>query len=447
MRRTALLGGLVLTVLFFLDLRGGALENRTVDGYILDVLADGSLRLEEGLTVAISPPTQIRYQGQTHKGRLLVGLKIKARGQFDREAATLSAERIDVLSNLGGEIVGTAILEDRREEGAALLLRADGRLLQVPSRVRLSSPEEKTLQAIQGLEGIVPGVFLRYRGRRAPDGKAEVGRLSAWLNPLEEKEKDLYEQYKPEMLLPRDGTGPSVLKVDKNRYGIAGDPEAQRYLDRLGTALLPSRWKESPEAAEQGVQFWFFAVQHDRPQASAFPGGVVVVHTGLFRLAENEAQLAFAMAHEIAHVTQEHAWREYLYHRRKLLLLRWGTAGIGYVVESAIRSGYSRDLEEQADRLGLWYMTQAGYDPREGVRFLKRLEEAQLRLPGLLWDTHKSTGRRREALMEELASLSAGGLDCNSLLRDPPEFVRVRERLLQATIESSEEVPPPAKNP
>jgi len=440
MRRPALLSCLLLPLVFFFALRGGTLESRTVSGFVLDVFPEGALRLEEGLTVTVSPSTQVRYKGHVYQGHLLVGFEIKARGRLDREANMLSAEEIDVLSHLEEEIDGTAILEERSEKGDKLFLVADGRQLQIPGGIGLSPVKEKDLEAVQSLEGVVPGVFLRYRGRRTFEGTVEIKELSAWKNHLEEKENTLYVQYKPEMLLPRDGTGPTVLKVDKNRYGVVGDAEVQRYLDRLGTALLPGRWRDAEESTREGLQFWFFVVQHDRPQASAFPGGVVVVHTGLFRVAENEAQMVFALAHEIAHVTQEHAWREYLYHRKKLAVLRWGTAGLGYVVESAIRSGHSRDLEEQADRLALWYMVQAGYDPREGIQFLKRLEETQLRLPGLLWDTHKSSGRRREALMEELAFYSARGLDYNPLVRDKAEFSRMRDQLLKATIESNKEV-------
>jgi predicted Zn-dependent protease len=243
------------------------------------------------------------------------------------------------------------------------------------------------------------------------------------------------------MLLPAHAAaGPAVLKLDKNRYPVVGNTELQLYADRLGSRLLPSFWK-APEAAQRhGYSFWFVVVVHNRAQASAFPSGVVVIHTGLLRLVENEAQLAFVIAHEIAHVTQEHAWREYLYHRRKLLFLRWSTAGLGYVVESAIRRGYQRDLEEQADRLALWYMTRAGYDPREGLRLLRRLEENQEGLSALLWDTHRSYGRRRKTLMGELARYSRAGLQYDGLTKNSPEFVSLRAEIPTARIKKAETV-------
>jgi len=182
-----------------------------------------------------------------------------------------------------------------------------------------------------------------------------------------------------------------------------------------------------------GHDFWFAVVEHERPQASAFPGGVVAVHSGLFQVVENEAQLAFILAHEIAHVLQEHPWREYRYQRGKLLFLRWSTAGLGYVVESAIRSGYERELEAQADRLALSYMIQAGFDPREGLRLLARLEERQGGLSGLFWESHRSYPRRRQDLMREMAQRSLRGLDYSSLVQNSPEFSLVLKKISIAT--------------
>jgi len=240
------------------------------------------------------------------------------------------------------------------------------------------------------------------------------------------------------MLLPaREDSGPPVLKVDKNRYEVVDDPDIQLYLDRIGTRLLPQPWRKREWIEPFGYRFWFLAAVHERPQASAFPSGVVVVHSAIFHQVDNEAQLAFAMAHEIAHVIQEHAWQEYQHSRGKLLFLRWSTAGIGYVVESAIRRGYQRDLEAQADRLALWYMSRAGYDPRQGIWLLRRLE-AQQGLSSLLWDSHRSYEARRQALAEELFHYSAQGLAYQPLRRTSPDFVLFRDRLPRARIQAAE---------
>ena len=326
-------------------------------------------------------------------------------------------------------VEGTALVEGRADTPAGLQLEADGRLLRVTDKTQLLPPPRKELEPVADLASLRSGVFLRYRGRTTPDGFVEVDELSAWVNLLEEKEKELYEKYAPEIALPLTPGAPSILKLDVNRYELSPDPELQLYLDRLAGTLLPDYWRAPARAADAGVRFWFQPVVHRTPQASAFPGGAVVVHTELWRLAENEAQLAFALAHEIAHVTQEHAWRQFAYHRNKLRAVRWGTAGLGYLVESAIRRGYQRDLEGQADRLALAYMVRAGYDPREALPFLRRLDEARLRLPALVWHTHRSHAARRQALLDELVLFSARDLDHESLRKDSPAFAALRETI------------------
>ncbi|MDA2912718.1 M48 family metallopeptidase [Acidobacteriia bacterium AH_259_A11_L15] len=356
-------------------------------------------------------------------------------GVFDPATQTMRAERIVLLTDLEREAEGTAVIEEERDTPEGIVLIADGRPLLITEGTQLTRPKREELESLDRLEELQTGLFVQYRGLWTEAGLVEVKELSAWTNSLDEREGSLYEKYQPVMLVPPEAeAGPVVLKVDKNRYTVLDDPELQLYVDRLGKQLLPN-----DSAGRLGHNFWFLVVVHERPQASAFPGGVVVIHTGLFELVDNEAQLAFAIAHEIAHVTQEHAWREYLYHRKKLLVLRWATAGLGYIVESAIQRGYQRDLEEQADRLALWYMARAGYDPREGIRFLRRLQENQQGLSALLWQTHRSYGSRVEAVMNELVRYSVQGLPYELLTRDSPEFAVLRERIPRAQIDAAVE--------
>ena len=426
------LSGLLLGLLFLFGLAVNAAALDSAQGYIMEVLGNGDLRLEEGLLVKQIPATSVVQGVEPYAGRLLVGMEARITGELDSAAGILEAREVSVLTALEPEaaVEGSAVVEERRQGSDQIVLLADGRRLLISNSIRLSPPDLKNLEALPQLDEIEPGMFVHYRGRLTPDGATRVEELAAWRNHLEEKEKELYEQYQPDMLLPaRAGAGPAVLRIDKNRYPVVKNTELQLFADRLGTRLLPAFWRDPEAARRHGYNFWFMVVVHDRPQASAFPSGVVVIHTGLLRLAENEAQLAFVLAHEIAHVTQEHAWREYLYHRRKLLFLRWSTAGLGYAVESAIRRGYRRDLEEQADRLALAYMSRAGYDPREGLKILRRLEQNQEGLSALLWETHPGYGQRRSALMKELTRYSAAGLNYGRLSRDSPEFVSFREKI------------------
>lgn len=418
----------------------GATSSRSVQGYVFEVLPEGSFRLESGLLVTLLPSTKIERENHLYSGSVKVGWEVRVTGRFDAAANTLQADRVTILPNPTPAVEGTAVVEERHDGPEGIVLVADGGKLLVSGRTRFLPPTPEPPESVKDPNAVQPGVFVHYRGRGTETGLVELTELSAWNNRLEEKERSLYQTYEPEMLLPAEGgAGPVVLKVGPNRYPVLDDREIQLYMDRLGTRLLPQLSRPGDATNVTGHKFWFVVVVQERPQASSFPSGVVVVHTSLFRLAENEAQLAFAIAHEIAHVTQEHSWREYQYHRRKLRVLRWSTAGMGYVVESAIRRGYQRDLEEQADRLALWYMTQAGYDPREAIRFLRLLERHPQGLSGLLWETHRSYGRRRRGLMAELARYSARRLDYSALAKDSSEFVLFRSRLPRAKINSVRE--------
>ncbi|MCI0655679.1 MAG: M48 family metalloprotease, partial [Acidobacteria bacterium] len=296
---------------------------------------------------------------------MLIGMEVEVTGVLEPGERVVRAERVRVLTHLTGPVEGIALVEGREDIPAGSVLSADGRKLLITDSTRFTVPDGNMPSLDRS--DLLPGVFIHYQGRGARAGLVEVDQVAAWPNRLEEKEKEIYQKYEPHILLPEAAnSGPPVLKVAKNRYQVLDDKELQLYVDRIGNRLLPELWREAAQGL--GARFWFIVVVHERAQASAFPSGVVVAGTGLFRLAENEAQMAFAIAHEIAHVTQEHAWQEHRYQRGKLLFLRWSTAGIGYLVESAIRRGYRRSLEEQADRLALAYMARAGYDPPMALR-------------------------------------------------------------------------------
>jgi Zn-dependent protease with chaperone function len=139
------------------------------------------------------------------------------------------------------------------------------------------------------------------------------------------------------------------------------------------------------------------------------PNGVVVVYSAMLRTLENEAQLAAVLGHEIAHATQKHCLRQRPYRNEQIAV---NVASIfvpfGFVfrdVNTAIVNGYSRALENQADRVGLSYMLAAGYDPREAPRawavLAKKLHDWPQPLH-VFWSDHDSLNTRRSYLMAEL---------------------------------------------
>jgi predicted Zn-dependent protease len=173
---------------------------------------------------------------------------------------------------------------------------------------------------------------------------------------------------------------------------------------------------------EMGDADWEFVV-FDVPQeinAFAMAGGKVGVFTGLFKVVENDDQLASVLAHEIAHVTAKHV-QERL--SRQLAKDTLGVVGMlgGAVVDGtglstiAVQEAYGatsgadlafdRDKEREADHIGLIYMAQAGYNPQEAIKVLERLEEVvggQMSIKDTLQSNHPSNPERIQALTEEL---------------------------------------------
>jgi predicted Zn-dependent protease len=132
---------------------------------------------------------------------------------------------------------------------------------------------------------------------------------------------------------------------------------------------------------------WEYSVQKDG-QVNAFclPGGKIVVLTGLMNIVRNDDQLAAVIAHEVAHALAHHASER---------VARERTVGHGLLSLS-----YNRSQESEADHIGMFLMTFAGYDPQEAVSLWQQMREAgkdQIHLPEFLSD-HPNDTRRMEQL-------------------------------------------------
>ncbi len=164
------------------------------------------------------------------------------------------------------------------------------------------------------------------------------------------------------------------------------DPEIENYLNQLGYKLV------SVSARNQRT-FTFFVVDDPTINAFAMPGGNIGVHTGLLLAAQSESELASVIAHEIAHVTQDHLARmvaaqsqSYWPTMAALALALLASRSNPNVASAAIAStqaysiqnqlNYSRDYEREADRLGYEMLTRAGFDPRAMSTFFERLQRA-----------------------------------------------------------------------
>lgn len=177
---------------------------------------------------------------------------------------------------------------------------------------------------------------------------------------------------------------------------------SQQYLNLLGQSLA---------SRGDAVYRWRFgAIESDAINAFAMPGGYILVSTGLLKILENEDELAFVLAHEIAHVSRKHHYQIVL--RQKLAEqaskdLQSAVQG-DEIAKLASASGqiYARGLDKgaefEADRLGVEIMTRAGYDPLASLNVMERL----LRFKGsdpraeLLFSTHPSPAERLDMLLQ-----------------------------------------------
>jgi predicted Zn-dependent protease len=148
----------------------------------------------------------------------------------------------------------------------------------------------------------------------------------------------------------------------------------------------------------RGYRFdWQFNVIRSK-QVNAFclPGGRVAVYTGLLRIVDNDDQLATVLSHEIAHALAHHANE------------RVTTEESGRV-NWLFRQAYDRDQESEADHIGLFLMTFAGYDPDQALVFWQHMQRLSQggQLPEIL-SNHPSDRRRMEQLRTWIPQAKAG---------------------------------------
>lgn len=244
----------------------------------------------------------------------------------------------------------------------------------------------------------------------------------------------------PNAFLPDGVCGSPQNMLEASRAGNAmvqqvfstgmpwGDSALNEYVNRLGQNLARS--------SESQQTFAFYVLYNPAVNAQAFPGGYIVINSGAISLAESEAELAYVLAHEIAH-ENSCDWQTPLRKGNLFELICLvpavvfgGPAGIAIAAgtgwaSTAARAHILRTDEARADRFAAQYLTRAGYDPHAAVQFFQRLQEEQERSdrePGGLLATHPRTSDRRKNLEKLIPVLSPRELAPH----DEAEFVRMR---------------------
>jgi Peptidase family M48 len=354
---------------------------------------------------------------------LVPGMLVEAEGQW-LDKHKFFAEKITAdLREDDKKVHGTAYLQEEPSEAAKIAsgelteLRVDGYWLQIDQHTKRdwnlakAATEPSAGKAVSA--NLLAGYHVKYTGVRRSDGKITAQEVQ--LGPP--ATADAYKiPHNLGIVRGKDGqTGIDVLEFRDNkkvqgRMKLLAERSVQEYVSHLGDSLIP----KGAEGTSRPIEFRFFVVEDPEVNAASFPDGTLLINTGLLGALENEAQLAFVLSHEMAHVLQTHYRREVEETRGSRVGLTIaglaagafiGDAGIfrSQIGIASVVNGHQRELENQADRLGLQNVIEHGYDPREAPNFSRIvINRYGDRTTSRLWSNHDSSVIRGSFLTVQL---------------------------------------------
>ncbi len=219
-------------------------------------------------------------------------------------------------------------------------------------------------------------------------------------------------------------------EVDRSAK-LVEDPVIAEYINKVGQNLVLH--------SDAKVPFTIKVIDADEINAFALPGGFFYVNKGLILAADNEAELAGPMSHEIAHVAARHGVEQ----ASKGQIVNWGSLPLiflggwgGFAARQAaslaIPMGFlkfGRSAEYEADMLGVQYLWAAGYDPHAMSTFFEKLQAQEKKKPGTIaqiFSTHPMVGDR----IEKVNSLIARFPERGEYTLNTSEFTLVKNRLI-----------------
>jgi predicted Zn-dependent protease len=291
------------------------------------------------------------------------------------------------------------------------------------------------------------GIFLMF-----------VVTLTAWLVPAQTAGRNrLEEKNNPELIGKRDinkgnlsfysldreiTIGQSLaMEIDQSSQVIT-DPVVNEFINRIGQNIVLH--------SDAKIPFKIKVIDSEEVNAFALPGGFLYVYRGLLEAADNEAEVAGVLAHEIAHVAARHgieqASKGELLNYASLPLIFLGGLG-GYIIQQIAGVAipltflkFSRGAETEADRLGAQYTWASGYDPNALVSFFEKLQ-ARDRQPrngkkagamARVFSTHPLTEDR----IKNVQSLISRFPDRGEYQLSSSDFAGVKSRLTAAAASS-----------
>jgi beta-barrel assembly-enhancing protease len=223
-------------------------------------------------------------------------------------------------------------------------------------------------------------------------------------------------------------------------------PETQ-YIQRLGKKLA------SVIPADRTWPYQFHVIPASDINAFALPGGPIFVNLGTIQAADNEAELAGVLAHEMSHVYMQHSAKQAPKSTVAQIIAGLAGAvlpqsGLGNLARMGIQFGagtmlmkYSRADEAQADSTGAIIMYRAGYNPKAMADFFQKLEQKYGKGGPQMLSDHPNPGNRQQAIQQEVRNWPPKNYITNSA-----DFPQVKQDAMKVKAYSAQEIANGAKS-
>ncbi|MDI6735092.1 MAG: M48 family metallopeptidase [bacterium] len=221
--------------------------------------------------------------------------------------------------------------------------------------------------------------------------------------------------------------GEKVIQQIEKENKILNNPVLTGYVNKVGQKLAEVCFRRD-------IDYHFKIIDSEMINAFALPGGFIYVYGGALAAMDNEAQLAAVLAHEMGHVAARHGVKQLqkaqIYGALSSILLKdekKAIAELSNMAANLVFLGYSREAEFEADKLGVHFAVQAGYDPKGMLEFFDKLKQKEKKEPGkleVLLRTHPSTSERIGKIESQITVIEK-----QDLIRNEAEFKAMIKRL------------------